>query len=198
MKKQFFAAIAVQTMLLFLLCGCAAETARETGSAKQRTGTVPEAEFRILESGWIVCGNLVLGRDTALGESYLRKMDLFEVEIFNSNGVTTSLLERFREPLKSAVKNAEKIPDGFPPGFEVDRNLYEKYLSMELGDSVDRLFEKLGIPYAGKPVFDLFNMRPVIEYYWKTDSGNWLIGAVVNDDYTIEKSLIKSIPSVWR
>lgn len=174
--------------------------AQEKAAPVSDAGASPAQPLDVMEkNGWVFCENLVLGLKTGIGRAYVRQVRDFETEIFFADGVATSLLERFPEAVRELLKKIPTPPAGGPPEFAPPPDLYRQFTEkIRIGDSIEELFAKLGTAYAGKPLFDLYSRRIINEYYWKSENEKWLFGAVLNDDYTIEKSLIRKIPELWR
>lgn len=178
----------------------AAPPPAQNGVSPVQNDASPAQPLAVMEkNGWVFCENLVLGLKTGIGRAYVRQVRDFETEIFFADGVATSLLERFPEAVRELLKKIPTPPRDFPPEFAPPPDLYRQFTEkIRIGDSIEELFEKLGTAYAGKPLFDLYSRRVINEYYWKSENEKWLFGVVLNDDYTIEKSLIRKIPELWR
>lgn len=190
-------------VLLFLICSCS-DKAPETVSGSEISsgrnesadaGAAPvrEEPFRLEASGWLVCRSLKLGLGDELGRAYVRRIPDFGVEIFFSNGVMTVPAGLLPDGIADALRGIEKAPDAMPGEFAVKDSEYKLYLDgVRAGDTVELLFERHGMPYAARPVYDIFIGQPLSEYFWMKGDGCFL-GAASEDSKVVRKFLLKSL-----
>lgn len=192
-------------VLLPLICSCSgnapeAASGSVTSPVKNESvdagaASVREEPFSVDASGWIVCKNLKLGLGDELGRAYVRRIPDFGVEIFFSNGVMTVPAGLLPDDIADALRGIEKTPHAMPREFAVNDSEYKLYSDgVRAGDTVGLLFERHGIPYAARPVYDIFIGQPLTEYFWMKGDRCFL-GAASEDSKVVRKFLLKSLKS---
>jgi len=141
-----------------------------------------------VDGSWTLCSSLTLGLNTELKDVKARALEGFEVELFHSGGVRTSLRESLPEPFLKALDSVKTPPEKLPEGSSVQEGDYALYKRVAFNSDYGDICGFLGTPCAARPVFDIHSGRPISEYYWDAPSGG-LLFVRLNGNCVLEKAL---------